>query len=251
MRWAKPRSTGTRPAARTRLQHSQDNHRDPPGRQRPPPRPYPFETPSQQVGEVVQGVRGQRQAAPVVATGPAACRTAVRMRWYSADSADSATPGPRSGTSRTGRSATWTTGAPASVRSSARCSLIRCDTRSATAGSSPSVRTSDSCLTCCSPCPATSRRRSFRGGGDARAFAYASRRTASQVQPPTGGVRHPNRAVSRPVTVVEGLSPVCLLVRLWPGRSTSALASVGVRSGCRPRSAPCSRQVDTPHPGPP
>jgi hypothetical protein len=35
-------------------QHGQDDHRDPPGRQRPPPRPYRFEMAAQQVGEVVR-----------------------------------------------------------------------------------------------------------------------------------------------------------------------------------------------------
>lgn len=44
-------------------QQGQDDHRDPPRRPRPPPRPYRRQMASQQVGEVVDGVRGQRQTA--------------------------------------------------------------------------------------------------------------------------------------------------------------------------------------------
>lgn len=40
------------------------------------------------------------------------------MRWYCAGSALSATPGARSGTNRTDRPATWTTGEPPAARSS-------------------------------------------------------------------------------------------------------------------------------------
>ncbi|WP_344389846.1 hypothetical protein [Streptomyces vastus] len=40
-------------------QHGQDNHGDLPGWQGPPPRPYCLQMASQQVGEVVDGARGQ------------------------------------------------------------------------------------------------------------------------------------------------------------------------------------------------
>ncbi|WP_317448094.1 hypothetical protein [Streptomyces collinus] len=44
-------------------QHGQDDHRDPSGRQDPPPGPDHFQVAPQQIGEVVDGTRGQRQAA--------------------------------------------------------------------------------------------------------------------------------------------------------------------------------------------
>lgn len=73
-----------------------------------------------------------------------------RNRWWSTGSADSFTLGARSGASRTARPATCTTGGPASVSSSASCSLMRCHTCTVTASSSRSARTSDSCLISCS-----------------------------------------------------------------------------------------------------
>ncbi|MFF6787064.1 hypothetical protein [Streptomyces sp. NPDC012510] len=41
-------------------EHGQDNHRDLPGRQDPPPGPDHFQVTSQQTGEVADGARGQR-----------------------------------------------------------------------------------------------------------------------------------------------------------------------------------------------
>jgi hypothetical protein len=46
-------------------QHGQDDHRDLPGRQDPPPGPDHFQVTPQEIGEVVDGPRGQRQAALV------------------------------------------------------------------------------------------------------------------------------------------------------------------------------------------
>ncbi|PWJ05055.1 hypothetical protein DKG34_24940 [Streptomyces sp. NWU49] len=46
-------------------QHGQDDHRDLPGRQDPPPGPDRLQVAAQHVGEVVDGARGQRQAALV------------------------------------------------------------------------------------------------------------------------------------------------------------------------------------------
>jgi hypothetical protein len=46
-------------------QHGQDDHRDPSGRQDPPPGPYRLQMTTQQTGEVVDGPRGQRQTALV------------------------------------------------------------------------------------------------------------------------------------------------------------------------------------------
>nr|WP_250847520.1 hypothetical protein [Streptomyces hygroscopicus] len=46
-------------------QYGQDDHCDPSGRQGTPPGPYRLQVASQQIGEVVDGARGQRQTALV------------------------------------------------------------------------------------------------------------------------------------------------------------------------------------------
>ncbi|WP_371792868.1 lactate dehydrogenase [Streptomyces sp. NBC_01471] len=91
--------------------------------------------------------------------GPPAFCTTSRAPWYSGGSAASSMPGSRSGIIHTVRPPTCADTGTAAACASVICSFIRCKTRSATASSSRSVRTSSSCLASYSSSPSSSARR--------------------------------------------------------------------------------------------